>query len=294
MQELARIIERHTGKDGVVRTAIEPLWLYRSSYRYEQVRTSEENQPVLCLIAQGSKQLVLGDEVYRYDPSRYLLASVDLPIVSALLDATPEVPYLGIRLALDPAMIGALLLEDDEPNSLHSTPPVRGMAVTEIDPCLLDAIVRLMRLLDTPRDIRVLSPLILREIIYRLLGGAQRARLAQIAAGNSRTQGVAQAIDWLKRHYARPLLVEDIAREVNMSASSLHHHFKAVTTLSPLQYQKRLRLNEARRLLLGESLDVATASYRVGYESPTQFSREYSRLFGAPPLRDISRLRGTG
>jgi AraC-like DNA-binding protein len=233
---------------------------------------------------------MLADEICHYDQAHYLLVSVDLPIVGRVIEATPEAPYLALRLDLDPRQIGALIMEAGL-SAPGNDQLGRGLVVSRIDTHLLDAVVRLLRLLESPQDIRMLAPLALREILYRLLTGEQGARLRQIALANSQAQRIAKAVNWIKHNYAQPLRIETIAREVHMSPSALHHHFKAITAMSPLQYQKQLRLHEARRLLLGEVLDAATASYRVGYESPSQFSREYSRLFGAPPLRDIARLR---
>lgn len=166
-----------------------------------------------------------------------------------------------------------------------------GMAVNPMDPQLLDAVIRLLRLLDSPHDIPILAPLVEREILYRLLSSEHGARLRQIALADHRLESVNRAISWLKRNYAEPFRIETVAREARMSASALHHHFKTVTAMSPLQYQKQIRLQEARRLMLAQAMDAATASHSVGYESPSQFSREYSRMFGAPPSRDIARLK---
>lgn len=288
--ELAQIMERHTGKDGAHSTPISGLRLFRASAPSEPIHAIYE--PSLCLVAQGDKQLMLGEDIFRYNPWQCLLASVDLPIVGQVTSATPETPYLGMSLSIDPGEIAALIVEASDlpaPRVRHSG---RGLSVSPIATPLLDAILRLLRLLDTPPDIRVLAPLAMREILYRLLTGEQGAHLRQIASGSDHTQRVAAAISWLKRNYAQPFRIETLAREANMGSSNLHQHFKAVTAMSPLQYQKQLRLQEARRLMLGEAMDASTASFQVGYESPTQFSREYSRLFGAPPLRDIARLRG--
>lgn len=229
--------------------------------------------------------------MYVYDPAHYLMVSVDLPVAGRILDATPKNPHLALRLDLDPALVTALAIEAGISDSAGKQEPPRGLAVNRLDAPLMGSVLRLLRLLETPQDIRVLGPLAMREVLYRLLMGEQGERLRQITATNSQTQRIVQAIHWLKSNYRQPFRIEDIAREVYMSPSGLHHHFKAVTAMSPLQYQKQLRLQEARRLMLGESMDAATAGYSVGYESPSQFSREYSRLFGAPPLRDIAQLR---
>lgn len=287
-QELADLIGRHAGEPYGPTSAIEDLYLVR--YR-ESVRSMPAlAQPALCVLAQGSKTLFLGDERYAYDPLHYMVVSVTLPISGALLEASPENPSLGLRMDIDPAQISQLIAESS-PMMVPNLPSGRGLYVERTDPQLLDALLRLLRLLDSPRDIPVLAPLIRREILYRLLRGPQGHRLYEIALANSQTHRVCQAITWLNRHYQQPLRIEDLAREVNLSTSTLHHRFKAVTSMSPLQYQKQLRLQEARRLMLNDGLEAAVAGYRVGYESPSQFSREYSRLYGAPPIRDVARLR---
>lgn len=287
-QELADLIGRHAGEPYGPASAIEDLYLVR--YR-ESVRSMPAlAQPALCVLAQGSKTLFLGDERYAYDPLHYMVVSVTLPISGALLEASPENPSLGFRMDIDPAQISQLIAESS-PMMVPNLPSGRGLYVERTDPQLLDALLRLLRLLDSPRDIPVLAPLIRREILYRLLRGPQGHRLYEIALANSQTHRVCQAITWLNRHYQQPLRIEDLAREVNLSTSTLHHRFKAVTSMSPLQYQKQLRLQEARRLMLNDGLEAAVAGYRVGYESPSQFSREYSRLYGAPPIRDVARLR---
>lgn len=290
--ELTALLDRLTGSDGAYQTAIAPLTLHRLSA--PSPPSHGVLKPTFCIVAQGSKLAVLGEEAHLHDPSRYLLLSVDLPIIAQVVEASPEEPYLGICLDIDPRQISLLLMETALPPAAErdaADGAARSLSLSRTDTPLLDAVVRLLRLLDAPQDIPALAPLALREILYRLLTGEQGARLRQIAVSNSLTQRVARAIEWIKRHYAEPLHIETIAQEVCMSTSGLHHHFKAVTAFSPLQYQKHLRLQEARRLMVYDSLDAATAGYRVGYQSPSQFNREYSRLFGAPPLRDIGRLR---
>ncbi|MGX5727923.1 AraC family transcriptional regulator N-terminal domain-containing protein [Metapseudomonas otitidis] len=283
----ARLIERFAREEGGSATAIPGLWLFRASTPSEPLHCLYE--PALGVVVQGSKQAQLNGECYRYGPSQYLIVSLDLPVIGQVLEATPEVPYLSMRLDLEPAAISEMLLQIAEPPPLSAS--ARGISVCSLDGGLQDALIRLVGLLDTPADIPVLAPLIKREILYRLLMGERSAQLRQIACAGSQAQRIARAVAWLKTHYHRPLSIEALASEVNMSSSALHHHFKAVTALSPLQFQKQLRLQEARRLMLSEALDAATAGGRVGYESPSQFSREYSRLFGAPPQRDIARLR---
>ncbi len=290
---MTRLLDRLTGTDGSHRTAVSQLTLHRLSAPMPPVHGVL--RPTFCITAQGGKLAVLGEETYLHDPARYLLLSVDLPLTVQIVEASPEDPYLGFCLDLDPRQIGALLLEMDGTGEGRrvSENPARSLSLSRTDAPLLDAVLHLLRLLDTPADAAMLAPAVVREILYRLLTGEQGGRLRQIAVHNSLTQRVARAVEWIKSHYAEPLSIETVADEVCMSASGLHHHFKAVTAFSPLQYQKHLRLQEARRLMLSEAADAATAGYQVGYQSASQFSREYARLFGAPPGRDIARLRGT-
>lgn len=247
--------------------------------------------PSFCVIAQGSKEVLLGDRRYRYDPAHYLIASTALPIATRVTEASEEYPYLAFVFTLDPMLVGSVMVEAGR------LPPPRRSKVTAIDVSpldadLLDAVVRLVRLLDAPADARVLAPLIKREIVYRLLAGEQGDRVRDIAALGGETNRITEAIARLRRSFDRPLRIEDLARDLGMSVSGFHHHFKEVTAMSPLQFQKQLRLQEARRLMLGEQLDATTAGFRVGYDDTSHFSREYKRLFGDPPMRDIERLRG--
>ena len=242
------------------------------------------------MIAQGSKEILLGDSRYRYDPAHYLIATAALPIASRITEASPERPYLGLVLKLDPALVGSVMVEAGHP-APRSQSAVTAIDVSPLDAGLLDAVVRLVRLLDAPADARFLAPLVTREIVYRLLMGEQGGRLRHIAALGGHTHRIAEAIERLRKDFDQPLRIEDLARELGMSVSGFHHHFKAVTAMSPLQFQKQLRLQEARRLMLGEDLDAASAGYRVGYDDASHFNREYKRLFGAPPMRDVERLR---
>jgi AraC-like DNA-binding protein len=286
-EELARLaaaIERQTRADGAFGTAVPALKLSRFSAPSDLVALVYE--PSLCVVAQGAKEVLLADETYRLDPARFLLVSVELPVSARVVEASQGRPYLAARLSLDPAVVGELLAEAVAPPG----PTARGIAATPAEPPLLDAVARLVALLDSPTDVGPLAPLVLREITYRVLAGPQGPRLRQMAAG-APAQRIARAIRWLKDHFADELRVESLARHVGMSPSAFHLHFKAVTALSPLQYQKRLRLQEARRLMLGEAVDAAEAAFRVGYESPSQFSREYRRMFGSPPRRDVASLK---
>ncbi len=284
VEGLVHLVERWTGRDGVHPTAIDELTLYRASGATEPVPCVYE--PSLCIVAQGRKRVILGDEIYLYDPAQFLLASVALPVAGEVIEASPATPYLSLQINLDPATVGELIVD----NRLEA-PSSRGLAVSRVEPPLLDAVGRLVALLETPQEIGVLAPLILREIVYRLLVGEQGGQLRQIAVGDGQARRIVRAIHWLKEHFAEPLRIEELARRVSMSPSALHHHFKGVTAMSPLQYQKQLRLQEARRLLLVEGLDASAAGYRVGYESASQFSREYRRLFGRPPKLDLVSLR---
>ncbi len=287
-RELVTSIAKLTDGQGVKATAIPALTLVRRDAPTSS--SSYMHEPSLCLIAQGAKRVLLGDEVYVYDAQHFLLTSVDLPIVAQVTEATPEKPYLGLMLKLDPREIAQLMADSSlpPPRTQHEG---RGMAVDALSESMLCAVLRLLDLLEEPEHIPILAPLVQREILYRLLVGPQGARLRQIGAAGCRSHQIARAIDWLKANFTEPLRIEDLADRVRMSTSALHHHFRALTAMSPLQYQKWLRLHEARKLMLTEQLDAANAAFKVGYESPSQFSREYSRQFGAPPLRDIKTLR---
>ena len=242
------------------------------------------------MIAQGSKEVFLGNERYLYDPAHYLLVTAELPLVGHVVDASQERPYLSLRLELDPALVGSVMVEADHPSPQNHA-DVRAIDVSALGAGLLDAVVRLVRLLDTPAEAPFLAPLIMREIVYRLWMGEQGDRLRYIAALSGYTPYIARAIERLHKDFDQPLRIDGIARELGMSVSGFHHHFKTVTAMSPLQFQKRLRLQEARRLMLGEHLDAASAGYRVGYDDASHFNREYKRLFGVPPMRDVERLR---
>jgi len=288
-EEIAGRIQARPKGDGESEAA-PGLFLYQSSVPAGPLYGVTE--PSLCVVVQGSKEIFLGGERYRYDADRYLLISVGVPVVGHIAEATVQRPYLAARLVLDPATVSAVLIE----TGLLSAEPdddIKALAVSHIDADLLDAVVRLTRLLDTPEDLPVIAPLIKREIIYRLLLGEQGGRLRHIAAVDGRTHRIARAIEHLRAHQGKPLGIEGVARQFRMSVSAFHHQFKAVTAMSPLQFQKQIRLQEARRLLLAGMADAAGAGYQVGYEDPAHFSREYKRMFGAPPIRDVERLRGT-
>lgn len=286
LAKLAAAIDRHTAADGAHDAAVPGLRLARASAPVGPFALLVE--PCLCVVAQGAKAVLLADETYRYDPAHSLLVSIDLPVVARVVEASPGRPCLAARVSLDPAVVGEFLADGVAP---PAGSPVRGIEVSPVGPPLLDAITRLVSLLNSPSDIGPLAPLVLREVTYRVLTGPHGPRLRQITAAGAPAQRVARAIRWLKDHFAEPPRVEALAKRVGMSPSAFHLHFKGVTALSPLQYQKRLRLQEARRLMLGEGLDAAEAALRVGYESPSQFSREYRRAFGAPPRQDVTALK---
>ena len=286
-EELVERIGRAMHADGTTQP-FPGLHLYRRSSPLQLLHGVSE--PSVAVIAQGSKEVLLGENCYRYGPSQYLLATVELPTIRRVLEASKERPYLSLRLELAPTLVGEVLVEAG-----HAWPrgpaDVRAIAVSPLDGHLLDAFVRLVRLLDAPAQARVLMPLLTREIIYRLLMGEQGGRLRHLALLGGYTPHIARAVQRLRRDFDQPLRIEQMARELGMSVSGLRHHFKAVTAMSPSQFQKQLRLQEARRLLLGEDLDAASAAYRVGYHDASHFNREYKSLFGVPPMRDVQRLR---
>lgn len=284
LPRLAEITQRHATRDGEFSTMVPRLTIYRSSVPTES--SSVVYVPSLCVVVQGAKEVVVGGEAYRYDPAQSLLVSVDLPATTRIVEASAKQPCLALRIEIDSADVSELLANGV--NISSGGPPSRGVGVTPVEPALLNAITRLVAMNDSPQqDIASLAPLTLREITYRLLTGPQGLRLRQIVAPGAPAQRIARAIAWLKEHFAEPARVEALARQVGLSSSAFHQHFKAMTGLSPLQYQKQFRLQEARRLMLSDRLEAAEAAFRVGYESPSQFGREYRRLFGAPPRQDI-------
>ena len=248
------------------------------------------SEPSICLIVQGMKRLIVGEETLEYSQERYLLTSVHVPTIVQVSEASPERPYLGLRLRIDKQQLTQLVSDSELPPPRNSQPE-RGMMVGKLTVPLLSAFQRLLGLLDEPQDIPILAPTLQKEIIYRLLVGEQGPRLREIAADGSQTNHIAHTIEWLQENFSQPLKVDELASMAQMSSSTFYQHFRSMTALSPLQYQKRLRLQEARRLMLSESLDAASAGFQVGYESASQFSREYRRHFGAPPVRDIQQLR---
>jgi len=288
LEALGKSIARWTDKGDQLVTAISGLALFQRDKPTQP--ESRMYEPRICLIAQGAKRVLLGDDTYVYGERHFLITSVNLPTVVQITKASREKPCLGLILKLDQREISQLIVDSNLPFP-RPQQSSRGMAVGEVTLPLLTAFQRLIDLLAEPKDIPILAPIIQREIFYRLLVGDQGARLRQMASSGSQSQQIARAIDWLKDNFTQPLRIDDLATQVNMSTSTFHHHFRTLTAMSPLQYQKWLRLNKARRLMLIENQDAATVAFQVGYESPSQFSREYGRLFGAPPLRDITSLR---
>jgi len=287
-RELAKVLERRTNSEGRNETAIRELKLYRYSQPTESANVLME--PAVYVVVQGRKEVTVGNETYFYDKSQYLAVSVDLPAVGRVFEASPGRPYLCMTLSVDPRDLAALIVETGRqaPRDDHDG---RGLYVSALRAPLLDGFLRLVRLLDAPQDLPVLAPLILRELHYRLLQSEQFGRLAQMAIGDGRLRRVSGAIAWIKEHFSEPLRIDALAKRVNMSPSALHHYFKSVCAMSPVQYQKHLRLQEARRLLLSEATSAEAVAYEVGYASASQFNREYVRLFGQPPRRDAERLR---
>jgi AraC-like DNA-binding protein len=289
-EELVERIARALPEDGTLDVSSN-FRLARSSSPTEPIHSLY--QPSFCVVAQGRKQALLGEEVFRYDSGHYLIYTVDLPLTFQVEEASKQRPYLGFRLNLDAALVASVMVESGiEPKKGNAG--LMAMDVSPLDANLLDAVVRLVRLLDAPPNQvegKVLAPLIIREIVFRLLAGGQSARLSHLLTAGKDTQRISRAIGLLREHFDQPLKMDDIAHELGMSVSGFHHHFKSVTAMSPLQFQKQIRLQEARRLMLGEDLDAASAGFRVGYEDPAYFSREYKKLFGNPPQRDIAKLR---
>ncbi len=248
--------------------------------------------PSFCVVAQGAKSILVGPTEYRYDAARYLLTTMPLPISGTVIEASPERPYLSFRLVLDASVVTSMMVESGDVLQ-NGDANVAAVDVSPLDVELLDASTRLIRLAHSPNEYRVLAPLVTREIVYRLLIGAQGARLRHLAKFGGQAHRMTRAIETIRNNFNQPLRIEEIAQVLDMSVSGFHAHFKAATALSPLQFQKQLRLQEARRLMLNENLDASQAGLRVGYDDASQFSREYKRHFGEPPSRNVERLRET-
>lgn len=288
MSRLVGLINELCPREGSHPTAIPGLFLTRSSMT--DVPRQSLHCAVFCLVAQGSKSTLLNGERFVYDPNSYLLVSLDLPLVGQIEEASLVKPFLGLSIVLDFEVIGCLCREMDWPSD-DMPPSQPGLMIGSLGSELLDAVIRLAELLHKPDQIPILAPLILREIYFRLLLGEHSGLLRRMLTDSGKIQRVAAGLEWIRSNAARPIRMNELARKMGMSSSAMHSWFRAVTSMSPLQFQKQLRLQEARRMLLFEAVDAGTAGRRVGYESTSQFSREYRRLFGAPPLRDLERLR---
>lgn len=288
-EEIAERIMSLVPADGTL-TPIPGLHLARISESTGLIHGS--SKAALCIAIQGSKDVYLGDRSYRYDADNYLLTTVELPITFIICEASRERPYLSLRLELDPALVASVMIEHRMP-APRSQVDAKAMMASPLDFGLFDAAARLVRLLDAPPEMRALTPLVMREIVYRLLIGEQGHRLRHLPELGGHTHRIAKAVERLRKEFDQPLRSEVLAKELGMSLSGFHQRFKAITDLSPLQYQKQLRLHEARRLMLGEGLDASTAGYRVGYDDPSHFSRDYKKQFGQSPIRDVERLRST-
>lgn len=287
-REIAALVDKYSSGEGIHATAVEGVFCIRLSE--PNLRLPSVYQPSICVIVQGAKQVLLEEEIYRYAPPQFLAVSVDLPLLGQVIEASTAQPYLCLQIEIDPRQIGELMAQsNDAPHSRGETG--RGLFVGTLDGATQEAVLRIARLLETPRDIPVLAPMMLREFHYRLLSGDHGPAIAQMAIAGSNTHKIGHIIRRIKTHLAAAIRVEELAAMANMSPSSFHQHFKAVTAMSPLQYQKRLRLTEARHILLSENVDAASTAYRVGYQSVSQFSREYARMFGAPPVRDVESIR---
>lgn len=287
--ELANLIERYTGQDGLHETSIPGLSLIRHSDVTGPIYGVQN--PSLCIVVQGMKETLLAQDCFRYGPADYLVTSVDLPIIGEVIEASSDAPYLCFKLEFTQSQI-LHVLSDSEIRVNSKQNSKRAMYVSQTDSFMLDAVTRLVRLLDYSKDIPVLAPLFTKEILYRVLQGQHGISLEQIAVEGNGAYRIRDVIEEITSNYDKSFRVEELAEIANMSVASLHRHFKEVTAMSPIQFQKQLRLQEARRMLLTESTDVTDTALRVGYESASQFSREYSRMFGFPPREDIRRLRG--
>ncbi len=280
---LASLVARFATREGVQKTPITRLHLIRASRPSVPLHVLHE--PALCLIVQGSKQVLLGDQQYRYEPTRCLIVSASLPVVGEILEGSSEEPYLCLRLDLDREVLRGLL-EDAGGSPNPESAPTAGLTLQAVTTDLLDAFTRLVALLDRPEDIPVLGPLREREVLYRALQGGAATPMHQVIAGHGKLLQITRVMNRLKDNFTAPYRLDELTREAHMSRSALHQHFKTVTGMTPLQYHKQLRLQEARRLLQSQTLTAEAVSHVVGYESPSQFSREYRRLFGSSPRRD--------
>lgn len=287
--ELGSLIAQYCKSDGVYQTDFPALSLIRNT---DETPIYTVYEPSICLVAQGEKLVLLGEEQYHYGPSEYFAVSVDLPISGQVIKASTDAPYLAVRLQIDAQHI-LELMRDMEHIPASRGELERGLFVSHADTDMVDAFVRLLKLIDKPEDLPILAPMIAREILYRALRGKQGNALRQMAPGAGRAAYIAEIIQHIRDTYSEPLHIDELASKVNLSPSSLYRHFRDVTMMSPVQFQKQIRLQEARNMLLNDSIQAAEVAFQVGYESPSQFNREYARMFGLPPISDIRRLQST-
>jgi len=285
---LAQTIARHVPGDGMFKSAIPGVTLIRSSAPTMPMPVIYE--PSVCFVAQGRKRALLADTVYDYDPARHLIASVGLPVMGAVIEASESEPYLSVQLDLDMQELSELAIRFPAADGAPMGAPA-GLSLNQTTAPVQDALVRLLALLDTPADIEAIAPLTIREIHYRLLSGEGGQVIRQMAQADSRLNRIARAIVWIRRHFREQWGIEDAAEVAALSRSTFHLHFKAITAMSPLEFRTQLRLQEARRLMISDAMEAAAAAFQVGYDSPSQFSRDYSRFFGKPPAADTRRLR---
>lgn len=290
LQQLVLLIRHHAPSSGTHQTHVPSLTLMHATHTSEPLESVYT--PSICVVAQGAKTATLAGETYRYDPLSYLVTSVELPIKGRIVEASSEIPYLSLKLNFDTDVILDIVQKMNRPTSVP-VEACRGITLNKTTPALLESLVRLMELQSVPDDVPILAPLVIRDILYRVLQGEEGALIRQFAIIGSHAYKIAQAIQLINRQFNRSLVIEQIAESANMSTSAFHKHFKRVTAMSPLQYQKTVRLQEARRLMLTETIQVSEAAFRVGYESPSQFSREYARIYGRTPMLDVQELRGS-
>lgn len=284
ISDLAALIDRHAGTDGNFDTILPRVGVIRSSSRTTPVHTLYK--PSCCIVAQGRKRATIGETTYIYDPSQYLVVGVDLPVIGAVTEASADAPYLCLRLELDRGLLSEMIAG---PSRRDKSPAAARVSATTAP--LIDAAARMLRLIDTPEDVPVLAPLVEREILHRLLSGPQGGLLRQIANGESRLNQIGRAVDFICRNFGTPFAIDDLADIAGMSSSSFYEHFRAAMAMSPLQFRTQIRLQEARRLMVVEGLTAAEAGFRVGYDSPSQFSRDYVRVHRETPRRDVARMR---
>ena len=288
MKELLALASEYSTGEGIRDTIIPSLKIIKTSIPHEKIHTVYK--PSLCVILQGEKDVSLADETLTYAPGEYIVVTVDLPVTGEVTQASPKKPYYCLMLEIDPVMVFDVLKEQSQ-NKV--TPAKKGIFIGKVEESMVDAFFRLLKCLKNPKDVPVLSPMIIREIIYRLLNDKHGESVKQLGIVGSQTQRIAKVIDSIKSGYAKALKMENLAKEAGMSPASFHRYFKEITLMSPLQFQKQLRLQEARRLLMAGDLDAGSVSFEVGYESPSQFSREYSRMFGLPPKADVNQFKKT-